>query len=200
MPRVSLEHSEARRRQILAGARRCFAANGFHAPSMQELLAEIGLSPGAFYRYFSGKEELVNTIATEALAGVTQSLVAYLNPQDPPPLRDLLGGLPGAPVETLRDPELSRLIIQVWAEGLRNEELSTILHSGMLSLAELLAETLSVHQRRGELPADADPRACARVIIGALQGYMLQRAAFGVDEPEVFASGLRSLFLADQDR
>ncbi|WP_051942671.1 TetR/AcrR family transcriptional regulator [Streptacidiphilus rugosus] len=204
MPRVSKEHSEARRQQILAGARRCFAANGFHAPSMQELLTEIGLSPGAFYRYFSGKEELVSTIAAEALASVTQSLVTYLNPQDPPPLRDLLGGLPGAPVETLRDPELNRLIIQVWAEGLRDEELSKVLHNGMLRLADLLAETLSVHRRRGELPADADPAACARVIIAALQGYLLQRAAFGVDEPEVFASGLRSLFpaatSADQDR
>ncbi|WP_030316411.1 helix-turn-helix domain-containing protein [Streptomyces sp. NRRL B-3229] len=48
-----------RRRQTLDGATLCFARNGFHATSVQDVLKEVDLSAGAVYRYFSGKEELI---------------------------------------------------------------------------------------------------------------------------------------------
>ncbi|MGW9069182.1 helix-turn-helix domain-containing protein, partial [Streptomyces yangpuensis] len=54
MARVSQAHLDARRRQILDGATRCFTRNGFHATSMQDVLKEVDLSAGAVYRYFSG--------------------------------------------------------------------------------------------------------------------------------------------------
>jgi AcrR family transcriptional regulator len=199
MPRVSQEHSEARRRQILAGARRCFAENGFHAPSMQDLLNEIGLSPGAFYRYFASKEELIATIAREALSAATSTLTAYLRPEDPPPLAELLGGLPTASLAPLQDPELSRLVIQVWAESMRDDALRKVVQDGLLRMSALLTEIVTTHQGRGELPADLDPKACARVVVSALQGYMIQRSAFGIDDPELFSRGLRSLFREERD-
>ena len=193
MPRVSLEHSEARRQQILAGARRCFSANGFHATSMQDLLNEIGLSAGAFYRYVPGKEELIRTIATESLADVTENFAELLQRHDAP-LSELLASLPTAPIKTLHDPELARLIIQVWTEAMRDEALSEVVRGGLRRLHVLLEAELTERQSRGELPADADPGACARVILATLQGFILQRAAFRMDEPELFASGLSVMF------
>ncbi|WP_042384670.1 TetR/AcrR family transcriptional regulator [Streptacidiphilus melanogenes] len=193
MPRVSQEHSEARRQQILAGGRRCFSANGFHATSMQDLLNEIGLSAGAFYRYFPGKDELIRTIATESLDDVTDSLAAHLQQHDAP-LPELLASLPTAPIRTLHDPELARLIVQVWTEAMRDDALSDVVRAGLQRLNALLAAELTTRQRDGELPPDADPAACARVILATLQGFILQRAAFRVDEPQVFASGLGMMF------
>ncbi|MBW8820389.1 MAG: helix-turn-helix transcriptional regulator, partial [Streptomyces sp.] len=67
MARVSQAHLDARRRQILDGAAVCFARNGFHATSMQDVLKEADLSAGAVYRYFSGKEELIGAIVGEVL-------------------------------------------------------------------------------------------------------------------------------------
>ena len=43
MPKVSQQHRDARREQIMAAARRCFLRDGFHATSMQDLFAEAGL-------------------------------------------------------------------------------------------------------------------------------------------------------------
>src|SRR3712207_6164045 len=74
MPRVSAEHLEGRRNQILDAARRCFAANGFHSTSMQDILAESGLSAGAVYRYFSGKEDIIAAIAERAMAAIRSAL------------------------------------------------------------------------------------------------------------------------------
>jgi AcrR family transcriptional regulator len=193
MPRVSPEYSEARRQQILAGAQRCFAANGFHATSMQDLLNEIGLSAGAFYRYFPGKEKLIRTIATEVLADVTDNLAAHLQ-QHGAPLPELLASLPTAPIAALHDPDLARLVVQVWSEAMRDDALADVVRVGLHRLGELLSAELTDRRDRGELPADADPAACARVILATLQGFILQRAAFRMDEPDLFASGLRMMF------
>src|SRR5207247_1825663 len=63
MPRVSRDYLDRRREEILAAALRCFAREGFHRTTMQDIVAESGLSPGALYRYFAAKEDLIAAIA-----------------------------------------------------------------------------------------------------------------------------------------
>src|SRR5262249_59255610 len=58
VPRVSEAHLAARRQQILDAARACFLRNGFHATSIQDVIAEGGLSVGAVYRYFKSKNDI----------------------------------------------------------------------------------------------------------------------------------------------
>ena len=52
MPKVSEEHLEARREQILEGARRAFARHGYEGATVARLEEEIGLSRGAIFNYF----------------------------------------------------------------------------------------------------------------------------------------------------
>src|SRR5438093_13661882 len=63
MPKVQPEYLEHRREQILAAAAACFSRNGFHQTSMQDICAEADVSPGAFYRYFRSKEEIIGAIS-----------------------------------------------------------------------------------------------------------------------------------------
>jgi AcrR family transcriptional regulator len=65
VPKVSDEHKAARRRQILGAAARCFARNGFHRTSMQDIVRESGISAGLVYRYFAGKDDMITAIVTE---------------------------------------------------------------------------------------------------------------------------------------
>src|SRR5215210_6312166 len=55
MPKVSDEHVEARREQILEGARRAFARHGYEGATVTRLEEEIGLSRGAIFNYFPDK-------------------------------------------------------------------------------------------------------------------------------------------------
>src|SRR5437588_12979287 len=65
MPKVSDEHLDARRRQIIDAAIVCFARDGFHRATMQDVCREAGLSPGAIYRYFPSKDAIIEAIADE---------------------------------------------------------------------------------------------------------------------------------------
>jgi len=49
MPKVTVEHIEARRRQIIDSAFDCFAKKGFHQTTMQDVCNAAGLSAGAVY-------------------------------------------------------------------------------------------------------------------------------------------------------
>jgi AcrR family transcriptional regulator len=63
MPKISEERKTERREQILAGARRCFAAHGYEGATVARLEEEIGLSRGAIFNYFASKEGLFLELA-----------------------------------------------------------------------------------------------------------------------------------------
>jgi len=65
MPRVSEDHLAARRRQILDGARRCFAAYGYDQATVRRLEQTVGLSRGAIFHHFRDKDTLFFELARE---------------------------------------------------------------------------------------------------------------------------------------
>lgn len=197
MARVSQEHLDARRRQILDGARRCFAGNGFHATSMQDVLRESGLSAGAVYRYFRSKEEIVAAVAEETLKSVRESY-AMVAAADPPPTPDeLFGAVLGRLRETLGDPDdqraLPQMLVQVWGETLRNPEVAKVLAEGYRGLLAEWVRLVEAYQERGWVARDADVEHLARTLIATVQGYFVQQALFGGMEPAAFQQGLRAL-------
>jgi AcrR family transcriptional regulator len=65
MPRVSQDHLEARRRQILDGARACFARHGYEGATVRRLEEATGLSRGAIFHHFRDKESLFLALAED---------------------------------------------------------------------------------------------------------------------------------------
>ena len=59
MPKVTEAYLEARREEILDAAIACFTRKGFHQTTMEDIFREAELSAGAVYRYFAGKEEII---------------------------------------------------------------------------------------------------------------------------------------------
>jgi TetR/AcrR family transcriptional regulator, transcriptional repressor of aconitase len=64
VPKVSEQHLEARREQILDGARRTFARHGYHGATVARLEQEIGLSRGAIFNYYPDKWSLFLALVT----------------------------------------------------------------------------------------------------------------------------------------
>ncbi|MCK2242068.1 MULTISPECIES: TetR/AcrR family transcriptional regulator [unclassified Crossiella] len=65
MPRVSQDHLDARRRQILDGARSCFARFGYEGATVRRLEEATALSRGAIFHHFRDKESLFLALAED---------------------------------------------------------------------------------------------------------------------------------------
>jgi AcrR family transcriptional regulator len=75
MPKVSEAHLDARRAEILEGARRAFAKHGYEGATVSRLEEEIGLSRGAIFNYFDSKLDLFVALASSDNLGY-QALLA----------------------------------------------------------------------------------------------------------------------------
>lgn len=65
MPRVSQDHLDARRREIIDGARSCFARHGYEGATVRRLEDETGMSRGAIFHHFKDKESLFLAVAED---------------------------------------------------------------------------------------------------------------------------------------
>ncbi|MFE7776897.1 TetR/AcrR family transcriptional regulator [Streptomyces sp. NPDC057445] len=197
MARVSQEHLDARRRQILDGAARCFARNGFHATSMQDVLGEVGLSAGAVYRYFRGKDELISAIAEEAFAGIRAAFDEAARTSPPPTPDVLLGRVLRKLIE--EEPpggdrqRFAGLIVQVWTETLRNDRLARLLRDGYDGMRQAWAQLVDAYRDSGLLHADVPSDHVSRTLVAVAQGFIAQQALFGDVEVEILENGLQGL-------
>ncbi|MGY0540212.1 TetR/AcrR family transcriptional regulator [Nocardioides sp. YJ-D4] len=68
MARYSPEHKEATRRRMIETAGRRFKSDGIDGSGIATLVADAGLTNGAFYGHFDSKDDLVASVVTQQLA------------------------------------------------------------------------------------------------------------------------------------
>jgi len=74
--RYRKEHKQATRRRIIQTAGRRFKRDGIDGSGIATLMADAGLTNGAFYAHFASKQELVATAVTDQLRGQRASVSA----------------------------------------------------------------------------------------------------------------------------
>jgi AcrR family transcriptional regulator len=193
MPRVSDEHRAARRQQILDAARRCFLRDGFHTTSMQDVIAEAGLSVGAVYRYFSSKEELIRAIAQSVIGGAASVFDEIVAHTPPLPLVDALDRALAYVETEAGEDGILRIAMQVWAEALRDPTLGEFVAETYGGFQARFTEIAERAKESGELPPDAEPAAVGTVLFGMVPGYVLQRILTGRPDRQTYLAGVRAL-------
>ncbi|MFN2539702.1 MAG: TetR/AcrR family transcriptional regulator [Mycobacteriales bacterium] len=107
MARYGKEHKEATRTRILTQAGRRLKQDGIDGSGVATLMADAGLTNGAFYAHFASKEDLVTQVISSQLdaqaerfaalspgmAGVEEFIRLYLSPEHRDEVRD---GCPSA--------------------------------------------------------------------------------------------------------
>lgn len=189
MPRVTDEHREQRRQQILDAARRCFARDGFHQTSMTDLLDEAGLSAGAFYRYFRSKDEVIVLIAEQGLGHLGAILDRLATSGDAISLGEIVSEIARGMARADRG-ELSHQLpaaVQGWGEALRNEALRASVRAGFDAAHARLVKVIATSQAAGGIRADLDPHLGARVALALVPGFILQLTVVGDIDAEGFA-------------
>jgi TetR/AcrR family transcriptional regulator, transcriptional repressor for nem operon len=91
--RYGKEHKEATKRRIVEAAGRRFKRDGIDGSGIATLMADAGLTNGAFYAHFESKDDLIATTVAEQLraqretywnrpdTGVEQLVREYLSPR-----------------------------------------------------------------------------------------------------------------------
>ncbi|SFE19351.1 transcriptional regulator, TetR family [Actinacidiphila alni] len=202
MPRLTPERREAKRAEIVAAARRCFSRDGFHQTSMPDIAAEAGVSAGAPYRYFAGKDEIILAIAGDAFRLVFAPIQELAAASAAPSVADLVtASLQALSAETVTDAaghdvpveELLRCAVQTWSELLRNDTAQAHALDGFESVRGSIADALRRGQAAGTVAPAVDPERGARVVMGLLHGFLLQRVAFGLTDTAAFTGDIRTL-------
>ena len=107
MARYAPEHKEATRRRMIETAGRRFKSDGIDGSGIATLVADAGLTNGAFYGHFQSKDDLVASVVAQqlevqvarvdALPGGREAVAAFLNEYLSPTHRDdPAGGCPSA--------------------------------------------------------------------------------------------------------
>ena len=76
MVRYGKEHKEHTRRRIVETSGRRFKIDGVHASGIATLMADAGLTNGAFYAHFASKDDLVARVVAEELGGQREAIAA----------------------------------------------------------------------------------------------------------------------------
>jgi TetR/AcrR family transcriptional regulator, transcriptional repressor of aconitase len=176
MPRVSQQYRDARRREILEAAGRCFAEQGFHSTSMQDFFAASGLTAGLVYRYFRSKDELIATLAGEALAQLHARVEEAIGADEPPSVEEVVVRLLRTIDELDRRERLARVAVQGWGEALVNPTVAPIASAGIARLQGALERLVATAQAAGRLDRRLDPAYAARALFSILPGFIIQRA------------------------
>lgn len=159
---------DRRRRQILDAARACFRGRGFRHATIEDICAEARVSPGALYRYFGSKADIVAAIAGDAYgardAGDGQT--------------DLMEALKALARRAVNEAEFN---VELWAEAARDPVLAAALGARNERAVRQLTALIASQAPHVQRPEDV-----ARTLLTALDGEAL-RHVLNCSESEMTA-------------
>ena len=197
MPKITDERREARREQVLEAARACLEEHGLEAVSMEMIIARSGLSTGAVYGYFKGKDQIINAMILEGTAAIAKDLEPILTNPDPPPLPEFVGQVLSATVGFGRHKkgDIDRLLVALhgWSHSQSDPELKTATRASYAVLRQLFADAVKRWQAAGTFEAAADPEAVAELLTSITLGFVAQRALAGSADVAAHVAALEAL-------
>lgn len=174
MPRLADPALPARRRgQILEAARYCFRERGFRHTTVEEICAEARISPGALYRYFDSKTEIIAAIAIDARAEA-EALLDRLSGSDA--LVEALAELAQAFFTAFDGDGDAALLADIWAEACRDPLLAQALRERDQAALARMTQAIERAQEAREIYPALAAREIAETLLATLEGMALQRA------------------------
>jgi AcrR family transcriptional regulator len=163
MPKISETRRTERKEQILGGARRCFAENGYEGATVAKLEEEVGLSRGAIFNYFPSKEDLFIELA---VGDTTRMSEIWINE-----------GLEAVVREVVElDPAWLSVYLELFRRVRNDPEFRERIESRQKQIAPANRERIEQAQRDGEFRDDVGPKDIGMFVNLVLNGLALMRA------------------------
>lgn len=180
MPKVPDRYLEDRRNEIIDAAEACFLRKGFHLSTMQDICRESGLSPGAIYRYFKSKNDIIAAVigrSTERQAALIQQ--ARDSYSEAAQALEAIGEQFFGELEKDGMERFAAMELEVWGEALRNAELRATNLRQFRLLATALSELFRLAaDQSGIRPTGTRPTGLAHLALAIFHGLQLYRALY----------------------
>lgn len=191
MPRVSAEHMQTRRDQIARAAAAQFAERGIHSTSMANIIDASGLSAGAIYRHFGGKEDIIAYVSRAAFERVFSGIETLIDAKPlPSPSRviELIS-------ERLKDSDISTgLIVQISGEAVANpvvrEAANEVYTHALGFLREYITVWLTTSENLDLRTARERAGAQSVVVLSLIYSHILQDALIDTHDAHGLAEAL----------
>lgn len=162
---------EQRREQLLGFARDVFAAKGYHAAKIDDIVAHAKVARATFYLHFSDKRCVFEELVDDFLARISAAIERIkLGEKEPPPLLQLRDNVQRVLDVGLGDPGMTKILLKN-AAGL-DPDFDRKVRAFYRTIEELLALSLLNGQRLG-LVRTGDRRVLGAMALGAIKELLL---------------------------
>jgi AcrR family transcriptional regulator len=165
------ELSEERQRQILEAAIGEFARHGFQATRMDDIARASGLSKGALYLYYRGKDAIIAALLRTMLAWELRATRAAVT-GDGSATERLLAISRFFLAEIERMAGAMPILLEFYAVAARQAPVRASLSEGYVEFRNVLAELVRQGIAAGEF-RDTDPAEVAFTLIALMEGQAL---------------------------
>lgn len=190
--RTQASRSAATRAALVTAARPLFADKGYAAVGTDEVARAAGVTRGALYHQFAGKEELFAAVFEQVEAEISDGIAAGLLAGGGDPTRVLHDGI-DAWLAVCADPEVHRIVLIDAPAAIGWERWREIGQRYGVGLVEAAVQSLIDAGVLREQPV----RPLARVLIGALEEAALYAAR--AEDRETATREMRAALVAVVD-
>lgn len=195
MPRVSPEHEQAVRARIVDAAIKVFGDLGYDRASIQDVVRESGLSVGAVYTHFKGKDELF--LVACACQAERETTALGLRLAELGGVSDRLRVAVDWAISSVEEATLkSALTLHAWAHADNSAELRRVLQERQKDMIGFATQILQDAVAAGELPAWIDAEGVAAAFITFVNGFALLKPDIDAESARRQGYALLELLLA----
>ncbi len=120
--------SEERKAQIYQAALACFSRKGYHRTTMDDIVAESGLSKGTLYWYFKSKKELFLSLFQEVMGQIGQAWEGIATNQEASATEKLRASLALFRAELKEMVPFFGVMMEAWALTRYDEDMESMIH------------------------------------------------------------------------
>jgi AcrR family transcriptional regulator len=173
-PKLKPETLEARRAHILSAARTCFARQGYHQTTMDDIVQEAGLSKGGVYWHFESKKALFLAIIQSELDDAQAMMQGAVNAQPTPRQKlEAVVAFFGALTASEQLMEMAPLTLDVWAQNWQDPEINDVALAVYARFRGSIVQVVEAGIAQGAFKA-VDATALANILLALYDGLLVQ--------------------------
>lgn len=163
------------RQRLLDAGLRLLLAHGYNDLGIQMLLRETGIPKGSFYHHFASKEDFALQVVDQYMAEVHGALDACLGDETLAPL-DRVRRFFELSIQKYRTEGYLGCLLGGLGQELSgvSERFRARIEGCLATIAARIAVSLEAAAARGDLPADADTRGLADLLVNCWEGAALR--------------------------